>query len=408
MLPFLQLILIILVIIAVAKAGGYISTRLGQPAVVGEVLAGLILGPTVLNFLNWPIFTNENLSETIVWMGELGVIMLMFIAGLELHLDDLVKSGKTSLYIGVFGFLLTIGMGFLLASGFKYEFSEALFIGLAIAPTSIGISAQTLMELDVLRSKVGTTLLGAAAIDDTLGVLGLTLFTALFIGSAAIDSTSILFILLKMVAYVIVASAFGFWVLPKLALITDKLPVSQGLISFTFVIVLFYAWSAEVLGSMAAILGAFLAGLFLARSSLKDKIEAGFSAIAYGIFVPVFFINVGLAANLRQITTQGLLLLAGMIVVVILSKLLGAGIGGRLGGISNRESLQLGFGMIPRGEVVLIIAGVGIAEGLIDTNVFSSIVVLVVVTTLITPPILQAAFAKPKSEKEEFEAESGS
>jgi Kef-type K+ transport system membrane component KefB len=408
MLPFLQLILIILVIIAVAKAGGYISTRLGQPAVVGEVLAGLILGPTALNFLNWPIFTNENLSETIVWMGELGVIMLMFIAGLELHLDDLVKSGKTSLYIGVFGFFLTIGMGFLLASGFKYESPEALFIGLVIAPTSIGISAQTLMELDVLRSKVGTTLLGAAAIDDTLGVLGLTLFTALFLGSAAIDSTSILFILLKMVAYVIVASAFGFWVLPKLALITDKLPVSQGLISFTFVIVLFYAWSAEVLGSMAAILGAFLAGLFLARSSLKDKIETGFSTIAYGIFVPVFFINVGLAANLRQITTQGLLLLAGMIVVVLLSKLLGAGIGGRLGGMSNRESLQLGFGMIPRGEVVLIIAGVGIAEGLIDTNVFSSIVVLVVATTLITPPILQAAFAKPKSEKEEFEAESGS
>lgn len=159
---------------------------------------------------------------------------------------------------------------------------------------------------------------------------------------------------------------------------------------------LIYAWSAEALGHMAAITGAFLAGLFFARSSFKDKIERGFSSIAYGIFVPIFFINIGLSANVRQVPIEGLIFLAGMLVVVVISKLVGAGLGGRFGGMTNRESVQLGFGMIPRGEVVLIIAAIGITEGLIDSIVFSTIVLLVIITSLITPPILQMAFSSSK------------
>jgi Kef-type K+ transport system membrane component KefB len=153
---------------------------------------------------------------------------------------------------------------------------------------------------------------------------------------------------------------------------------------------------------MAAIIGAFLAGIFLARSSLKDTIERGFSAIAYGVFVPIFFINVGLAANVRQISTSGLLLLAGMLVVVFISKLLGAGLGGRLGGMTSRESVQLGFGMIPRGEVVLIIATVGITEGVINADIYSTAVVLVILTTLITPPSLRRLFSPPQQSNQQF------
>lgn len=159
---------------------------------------------------------------------------------------------------------------------------------------------------------------------------------------------------------------------------------------------LIYAWSAEALGHMAAITGAFLAGLFFARSSFKDKIERGFSSIAYGIFVPIFFINIGLSANVRQVPIEGLIFLAGMLVVVVISKLVGAGLGGRFGGMTIRESVQLGFGMIPRGEVVLIIAAIGITEGLIDSIVFSTIVLLVIITSLITPPILQMVFSTSK------------
>jgi Kef-type K+ transport system membrane component KefB len=356
----------------------------------------------VVNFFHWPLFTDIHLSETISHLAELGVLLLLFIAGLDLHLTDLVKSGKSSVLAGSLGFALTLGLGYILGLGASFKAQQALFLGLMLAPTSIGISAQTLLELKVLRTKVGITLLGAAAIDDTLGVLGISVYIALILGGATNGLTSVLVILLKMTLYLIVASIFGFWVLPKLAEIVEKLPISQGLIAFTFAMVLFYAWSAEAIGNMAAIIGAFLAGLFLARSSLKDTIVRGFSPIAYGVFVPIFFINVGLAANVRQISTSGMWLLAGMLVVVFISKLVGAGLGGRFGGMTNRESVQLGFGMIPRGEVVLIIATVGIAEGVISADIYSTVVVLVILTTVITPPILRSLFSPPQQSKQQF------
>jgi len=393
MLPFLQFILALGIIIGAAKAGGYLSKRLGQPAVAGEVLAGLILGPSVINFLHWPVFTDVHLGETITYLAEVGVLLLMFIAGLDLHLNDLIKTGKSAVLAGSLGFLLTMGMGYILASIFDYETGQALFIGLLLAPTSIGISAQTLMELNLLRCKVGTTLLGAAAIDDTLGVLGVSLFLALYFGGTSEGVTSVLVILLRMGLFLVLASVYGFWILPKTAQIIEKLQISQGLVAFTFISVLFYAWAAEALGQMAAIIGAFLAGLFFARCTCRDKIESGVSSIAYGIFVPIFFINVGLAADVRHITASGFVLLIGMVVVVLTSKLLGAGLGGRIGGMTAQESIQLGFGMIPRGEVVLIIAAVGLMEGLINTIIFSTIVVLVILTSLITPPILQVVFS---------------
>jgi Kef-type K+ transport system membrane component KefB len=230
-------------------------------------------------------------------------------------------------------------------------------------------------------------------VDDTLGILGLAFFTAFALSTSSAEDTNIWLILLRMGLFFIVASAFGIWLLPKLARWIDKLPISQGLVAFAFIIMLIYAWSAEILGNLAAILGAFLAGLFFARSPQKEKIERGFAAFAYAIFVPIFFVNVGLSADLRETPLDGLLLLAGMFVVVVISKLLGAILGGRFGGFSTRESIQLGFSMLPRGEVVLILAAVGIAEGLIEGRVFSMIVMLVVLTTLITPPILQYLFS---------------
>ncbi|MEN8173701.1 MAG: cation:proton antiporter [Chloroflexota bacterium] len=394
MLPFLQFIFAIAVIITAAKVGGYLSLKLGQPAVTGEVLAGLLLGPSVLNFLGLPFFTDTHLRDSIVNLAELGVLLLMFIAGLELHLDDLVKSGKIAVLAGLLGFVLTFGMGYILGTVFAYDVQQALFLGLMLAPTSIGISAQTLMELKVLKTKVGITLLGAATIDDMLGVLGVSLFLAFFGGATASDYVSVLTLLLDMSIYLVIAFAVGIWLLPKLPSYVKKLPISQGLVALAFIIMLFYAWSAEALGHMATVIGAFLAGIFLARSPLKDEIKKGLFPIAYGIFVPIFFSNVGLSADLHQISIDGLILLAGMAIVVVASKLLGAGFGSRLGDMHPWESLQLGFGMIPRGEVVLVFATVGITEGIIGNEVFSTTVMLVVLTTLATPPILRILLAK--------------
>ena len=206
--------------------------------------------------------------------------------------------------------------------------------------------------------------------------------------------TSGILVVLKMLLYFVIASALGIWLVPRLSRFAEKLPVSQGLIAFAFITVLLYAWAAEVLGGMAAIIGAFMAGLFLARSSLKTRIETGFAPLVYGVFVPIFFVSVGLSADVRQITAGGIGLVVAMCLVVILSKLLGAGLAGVFGGMRGQETLQLGVGMIPRGEVTLIIATVGVTEGLIAEKVLSVAVGIVIVTVLLTPLLLRRAFAR--------------
>ena len=394
MLPFLQLILALVIIIAAAKLGGYVSQRLGQPTVAGKVLVGLILGPSLLNFLQWPIFTDPHLGETISHLAELGVLLLMFVAGLELRLSVMAESGKVAVLAGTLGFALTLGLGAVLAVAFSFAPRQALFFGLLLAPTSIGISAQTLMELKMLRSRVGVSLLGAAVVDDSLAVLGVYMFLAL-LGSGSMDGlASGISVLLRMILFLVVAFALGIWLIPRLSRFAEKLPVSQGPFAFAFITVLLYAWAAEVLGGMAAIIGAFMAGLFLARSPLKKRIQTAFAPLVYGIFVPIFFISVGLSADIRQLAAGGLGLLVVMCLVVILTKLLGAGLAGRFGRLKSSEALQLGVGMIPRGEVTLIVATVGITENLIGVEVFSVAVGVVIVTVLLTPLLLRRAFAR--------------
>ena len=395
MTPFLQFLIAIVVIIAAAKIGGYISLKLGQPSVLGELAVGIILGPSVLDMLHWAPFTDKHLGEAIAHIAELGVLLLMFIAGLELHLSDLAKSGKVSAFAGSLGVFLPLGMGYGLARAFSFDDQSALFIGLVLAATSVSISAQTLMELKVLRSRVGIGLLGAAVFDDVLVVLGLSIFIALATGTGGL--LSILWIALRMILYVGIAAAVGMALLPRLSRKVDTLPISQGLIAFVLVVALFYAWSAEVLGGMAAITGSFLAGLMFARSSLKERIEAGVSTLSYSIFVPVFFVNVGLIANARLLTGETLWLFLAMTGIAVISKILGSGLGARLAGFTNLESLQMGAGMTSRGEVGLIVASVGIVEGMISADIFAVIVGVVIVTTLLTPAMLRALFTKNKA-----------
>ena len=405
MLPFLQFILAITIIIFAAKIGGYLSYRVGQPAVVGEVLTGLILGPSVIGLFHLSVFTDPHLEEGIMHLAELGVLLLMFIAGLELHVEDLVKSGKISVFAGVLGFSLPLLGGYGLGTMMGYPQEQAIFLGLLLAPTSISISAQVLMELKVLRTRVGMGLLGAAVIDDVLVVLGISLYGALLGGSAAIGGVGeVGIILLKMIGFLLAATAFGMWALPKLVPFAEKMPVSQGLVSFAFVTLLLYSWSAEALGHMATIIGAFLAGLFFSRISLPTRFRENFSAIAYGFFVPIFFINIGLKANVRLLDASSLWFLLALIVASILTKVIGAGIGGLFGGLTMSEATKLGAGMIPRGEVMLIVATVGLAEGIITNSTFSVVIVLVIATTLITPPLLRALFARSESSEPTLEA----
>lgn len=401
MTPFLQLSLALAIIIAAAKAGGYLSYKIGQPSVLGELFVGIILGPTVIDILHIPYFTDEHLPEVIHEMAEVGVLMLMFLAGLELHLSDLAKSRKVAVLAGVIGVLLPLALGIGLILFFPMDMNEAIFLGLILAATSVSISAQTLMELRVLNSRVGIGLLGAAVLDDILVVLGLSVFSALIIADSNASFLSILFIALRMILFLGLSILLGMRLFPRWLRKIDTLPISQGIVSFSVVMILLYGWAAEILGGMAAITGAFAAGLVFARSSIRERIQNGISALAYGMFVPVFFIDVGLQTNARELGGDIFWLFLAMTIVAIIGKVLGSGTGALLSGFSKQEALQMGIGMMSRGEVGLIVASIGIKQGVIPQSLFSAVVGVVIVTTLLTPPLLRASFKNANKKKED-------
>lgn len=402
---FLQLAALISVILFSAKLAGYLSLRLGQPSVLGELLIGIVLGPSVIDLLHLP-FIDHSLGETIAAFGELGVLLLMFLAGLELQLNELTRNTRVAAYAGLIGVVVPAALGWGAGRLFGMDNATSIFLGLALGATSVSISAQTLMELKVLRSRVGLSLLGAAVFDDILVILSLSIFLAMQGGAG--NLAEILWILVKMLAFLTFSVAFGLWVLPWLTHRMARLPISQGILTLALVVLLTYGFAAEMLGGMAAITGAFIAGLMMARSGEKERVEQGIHSMAYGLFVPVFFINIGLSVNARELQTNMILFAVVITVTGIAGKWLGAGLGARLGGMSRRESAQLGAGMVSRGEVGLIVASVGIRQGLVTTDEFSAVVAMVLVSTLVTPPILRALFAGGPSAVPSTSLEAGS
>jgi Kef-type K+ transport system membrane component KefB len=388
--PFLQLVFTLAVVILAAKIAGYLSTRIGQPSVFGELLVGLLLGPSLLDLTHLGFLTDAHLSEVVHHLAEIGVLFLMFMAGLELELADLARNTRVSAFGGILGVLVPVGLGWLTGRAFQLSSNEAIFLGLTLGATSVSISAQTLMELKVLRSRVGLGLLGAAVFDDILVILLLSTFTALMGGSSG--AAAIGLALLKMLVFLGASAAIGLYALPWLTRQVARMHISQGAVALAVVVMLIYALAAEVVGGMAAITGTFLAGLMFGRTTEKHAVEHGFSVLAYSFFVPIFFVNIGLQVNIRELDIGALWLMGVVSLMAILGKLLGAGLGARLGGFSLRESYQLGVGMISRGEVGLIVASVGLEAGLLSSAIFSMVVGMVLITTLVTPPLLRASF----------------
>lgn len=388
---FLQFAFLLSIILLSAKMAGYISIRLGQPSVLGELLVGIILGPSIINLLNFP-FIEHGLTETVAELGEMGVLLLMFLAGLELHLGEMRKNIRVSALSGLMGVIFPVALGWGAGRLFEMDNASALFLGLTLGATSVSISAQTLIELKVLRSRVGLSLLGAAVFDDILIILFLSVFLGLIDGGGS--SYAVMLIIVKMVAFLALSMMFGLWGLPWLVRRVADLPISQGLLTFALVVMLAYGIAAEALGGMAAITGAFVAGLMLARTPEKESIESGTHALAYGLFVPIFFVNIGLSIDLHQFQMESLLFTLVIIIVAVVGKWFGSGLGASLGGLPLGESVKLGAGMISRGEVGLIVASVGMQNRLMTSNAFSAIIVMILFTTLITPPILRALFAR--------------
>ena len=395
----LQFLLVLATIVVAAKGSGYLSTRLGQPAVLGELLIGLVLGPTVLDMLHLPVFGGGHMGETLSHLAHLGVLFLMFMAGLEVDLEAMMRAGRPAMLAGIMGVVAPVALGIAVALPFGFDLQRSLFMGLVLAATSVSISAQTLMELGVLRTRVGIALLGAAIVDDVLVILCLSLFVALTGGGGG-GIVAILWVLAKMAAFLGLALWLGDRIIPRLGSMVAQLPISEGVMALAIVVTLLYAWTAEALGGMAAITGAFLAGLLFARTPLRHHIEAGMHTLAYSWLVPVFFVSIGLEANARALGLEGLPFALIIIGIAVLSKVLGCGIGARLGGFSNSEALRLGVGMSSRGEVGLIVASVGLGSGLIGERIFASVVLMILVTTLVTPILLRMLYPKAGDQPE--------
>jgi Kef-type K+ transport system membrane component KefB len=390
MTAFLQFAFLLSVLLLSAKIAGYVSIRLGQPSVLGELLVGVVLGPSLLNVLHLP-FLSEDMADFIAKLGEVGVLLLMFLAGMELHLGELTRNLRVSAFAGTLGVVVPVLLGWGIGPLFGMDQPSSIFLGLTLGATSVSISAQTLIELKALRSRVGLSLLGAAVFDDILVILLLSLFLAVQSGVGTLAGVGL--IAVRMIVFLVLSVAFGVWALPWLMRRIAHLPVSQGVLTLALVVMLAYGLAAELVGGMAAITGAFLAGLMTARVPEKERVESGMHALAYGLFVPIFFVNIGLTVNVRELQTDVYWMTLVIIVIAVLGKWLGAGLGARLGGLSIRESSQLGVGMISRGEVGLIVASVGVRESLVTGAEFSSIVAMVLVSTLVTPPLLRALFA---------------
>lgn len=388
----LPLFLALAIVIGAAKFGGWALGRLGQPPVLGDLLVGLLLGPTVLNLFAQPYFAATETVTMLKELGEIGLLFLMFAAGLETQVSDLVRTGKPAVFSGTLGVVTPIALSIAVVPLFGYTMAQAYFIGIILAATSTSISAQTLMEMGRLRSREGMMLLGAAVVDDVLAVALLS--ASLAVASAGIGAvTSAIWVLLRMVLFLVGAFFVARWLLPRLARRVAILPVSEATMAMAIVSVLLLSWASEAIGGVAAITGAFIAGLALAGSEEKSRIEEGFHTLNYAFFVPLFMVSIGLMVNARALSAGAFGFAAVLSLVAIASKVVGCGLGGRFGGATWLESLRLGIGMVSRGEVGLIVASVVVSSGVIDSDIYAITVIVVLVTILITPPLLRWSFS---------------
>lgn len=407
--PLMQVLLLLAIVVIASKAAGALTKRLGQPAVLGELLVGLILGPTLLNLLHWAPFTPNTaglspeqaaaakslLPSLIKYLAELGVIFLMFLAGLETDLKEMKRVGVAAFMGATGGVALPFIAGALIARYVGgYQWFESIFIGTILTATSVSISAQTLLELGQLKSKEGTTILGAAVVDDVMGIVVLSIVIALHGASGGGEAVDpIWWVLVKMVLFFGIAIWLGQKVIPWLLRWAKSWPGTETGFAMTIVLGLLFAFGAEAFGKVAAITGSYLLGVMIAQQhDLVHEVSEKLSILAYGFFVPVFFVSIGLEADAVKALQENPLLTVLIVIAAILTKVIGSGLGVKLVGFNTAESIRVGTGMVSRGEVALIVSNIGLAAGVISQEVFSVMVIMTLVTTLVTPLMLRLVF----------------
>lgn len=367
------------------KLFGLITKKVRMPQVVGALVAGVILGPAVLNVLSE--------TEFIQKLAELGVIVLMFTAGLETDINQLKKTGKASFIIAVLGVIIPLAGGFFIASIFNKgndvnTILQNVFIGIILTATSVSITVETLKEMGKLNTRAGNAILGAAIIDDILGIIALTITTSL-----ADPSINVIIVLAKIVMFFIFAGFSGYlfhWAFIKLDERYQRDLRRFVIIAFVFCLLL--SFCAEEFFGVADITGAFIAGLVISDSNRSKYLNSRFETLSYMLLSPIFFASIGIKVQLTVMTKTIFIFAILLLIVAILSKIVGCALGAKLCRYSNREAIQIGTGMISRGEVALIVANKGIAMGLMLPEFLAPVVIVVVVTTIVTPILLKVVF----------------
>ncbi|MBD9121481.1 MAG: cation:proton antiporter [Ruminococcaceae bacterium] len=400
-------LLVLAAILLTTKLLGLFSRWVRLPQVLGALVAGVILGPVVNAIVGWStgdgFFSQAAGSDQLFGMlSELGVIVLMFGAGLETDVQEMKKCGKASLIIAVIGVVTPLIFG----AGASYFFIDdpnsqekllkSIFIGVVLTATSVSITVETLKELGKLNTPASNAILGAAIIDDVLGIIALTIIT-----SFKSKDVNIWFVLIKIVLFFIFAAILGFIMLKIYKWMnkhTSRDSRRHVIIAFAYCLV--SSFVAEVFFGVADITGAYVAGLVLSMTNRKRYLVNRFSTLSYMLLSPIFFACIGLTIEMPELTVSLLVFAILITIVAVATKLFGCALGGKICGYSTRECFQIGAGMISRGEVALIVAKKGESCGLMDPKLFGPLVIVVVLTTIIAPIILKILFAKDKDNGE--------
>lgn len=370
-----QLVLILLL----TKLGAHLSNVLNFPSVIGELLVGVIAGPAVLHILVGTTF--------IQYFSEIGVIVLMFIAGLEGDLHLLMKFWKPALTVAVLGVIFpTITAASLCALVFGFKWTTAIFIGLILSATSVSISVQVLKEMGRLNTKEGAIILGAAVADDIICVILLGICVAFF-GSGASSNQPVWLMISTKLLFFVAMLVLGRWFVPPFMSFFSKLNTSENIATGAVILCFGFAAIAVALG-MSDVLGAYFAGIALSETKFKETLTEKIEPIGYSIFIPVFFVSIGLNITFKGLQND-LVFIISLIVIAIIGKQIGGALGAKMFQLNWNESNVVGAGMISRGEMALVVANVELGAKLIDQNHYTAMILVTVVTTIIAPLILK-------------------
>ncbi len=374
------------IIILFAKLFGLLAKKLKAPQVVGEIVAGLIIGPSVLGIVGQ--------SDFLAQMAEIGVLLLMFSAGLETDLKDLLKTGPTALAIACAGVAVPLAGGWLLYSCF-YGFSpagsegfyRAIFIGVIMTATSVGITVQTLRELGKLKGKVGTLILSAAIIDDVIGIIVLTFV----IGLKSPDSSPVQ-VIISTVLFFLFAGVVGFIIYKLFKLIDKRYPHQRRIPILGLALCFAMSYIAEKYFGIADITGAYVAGIILCSLRDSEYIAEKMDISSYMLFGPIFFASIGLKTEFSGFTPELLLFSICFVLVALITKIIGCGLMALAFGYKGKDSLKVGVGMMTRGEVALIVSQKGLSVGLLDPIYFTSVILLIICSSIITPIVMKLLY----------------